>query len=508
MGDDTRSRVAFDAARQAFELIDDGVVFADLDDRLLFANLAAARLAGRSSAPEPGSDAQALMDEGMAAGADIVRVTRHGADGRPTGWTAVLREPRLAHRGEGSAAGPTDTAAVLELIARTEPGATLEETATRICDIISSLPYFDGAMVLLIPPSGDLIHLSHGSVSKVPFKSGQRMPLRDLEAIIDLTIEGPWAVSTLSGEALRLFGPFTIPMRLAGVRASAYAGMLVAGKLLGVVSVVSIAKDGLQQLEAHLDTLAQLAGVAGTLLGGQASGLGRDRATREQVRDVLEHRRFHPVFQPIVRLTDGAVFAYEALTRFDDGVAPDAHFIDAAGVGLDRELEEAAARLALEAAAALPAGLPITLNFSPDVVIALAGTDLLQQSARPLIVEITEHTQIEDYGRLITTLQSLPHIPLSVDDAGAGFASLRHILELQPAFVKLDIGLVRDVHRDPARAALVAGMVHFARSTGTELIAEGVESAEETDALRDLGVAYAQGYHFAMPAPAETFGAS
>ena len=96
-------------------------------------------------------------------------------------------------------------------------------------------------------------------------------------------------------------------------------------------------------------------------------------------------------------------------------------------------------------------------------------------------------------------LTHLPHVRLAVDDAGAGFASLRHILELRPDFVKLDIGLVRGVNADPARAAMVAGVCHFASVTGTRLIAEGVETQAEADSLRVLGVELAQGYLFGRP---------
>ncbi len=90
---------------------------------------------------------------------------------------------------------------------------------------------------------------------------------------------------------------------------------------------------------------------------------------------------------------------------------------------------------------------------------------------------------------------------LAVDDAGAGFASLRHILELDPAFVKLDISLIRGIDRDPAKQALVAGMRHFTRTTKRRLIAEGVETEAEARTLAELDVRLVQGYLFGRPAP-------
>jgi EAL domain-containing protein (putative c-di-GMP-specific phosphodiesterase class I) len=88
---------------------------------------------------------------------------------------------------------------------------------------------------------------------------------------------------------------------------------------------------------------------------------------------------------------------------------------------------------------------------------------------------------------------------VSIDDAGAGFASLRHILELEPDVVKLDIGLIRGIDTDLARQALTAGMSHYARSTNTLLVAEGVETAGEAETVRRLGVHYAQGFYFGRP---------
>jgi EAL domain-containing protein (putative c-di-GMP-specific phosphodiesterase class I) len=108
---------------------------------------------------------------------------------------------------------------------------------------------------------------------------------------------------------------------------------------------------------------------------------------------------------------------------------------------------------------------------------------------------------IEDYPSLSSALRSLgPSIRLAVDDAGSGFASLRHILELAPDVVKLDIGLIRGMDEDAARQALVAGMVHFADLGHFFLIAEGVETEPERDTLIALGVRLGQGYLLGRPA--------
>ena len=119
---------------------------------------------------------------------------------------------------------------------------------------------------------------------------------------------------------------------------------------------------------------------------------------------------------------------------------------------------------------------------------------------QPIILELTEHARIEDYDGLRDALASYGSgVRLAIDDAGAGYASLRHILELRPAFVKLDLSIVRGIEADPVRQALVSGLVYFAAKTGSELIAEGVETDEEANILVDLGIRFGQGYLLGRP---------
>ncbi len=124
---------------------------------------------------------------------------------------------------------------------------------------------------------------------------------------------------------------------------------------------------------------------------------------------------------------------------------------------------------------------------------------------RPLVIEVTEHAQVKNYAAIRRALKEIGTCRLAVDDAGAGYTSLSHILELQPDFVKLDISLVRDIDSNPARQAMIAGMCHFAAQSGTILIAEGIETDAEARMLRELGVPLGetgmlgQGYLFGKP---------
>jgi EAL domain-containing protein (putative c-di-GMP-specific phosphodiesterase class I)/DNA-binding NarL/FixJ family response regulator len=223
-----------------------------------------------------------------------------------------------------------------------------------------------------------------------------------------------------------------------------------------------------------------------------------------RLRRVIARHEFTTYLQPIVRLDSGALVAVEALTRFDDGLRPDVQFAEAATLGLGLLLERTAVAAAIAAAESLPEGVALSVNLSADVLRLEPGLGKILASAerRPLIIEITEHERIDDYEAVRMALEELgPHVRLAVDDAGSGYASLRHILALNPAFVKLDIEWVHGIDRDPVRRALVSGLIHFASETGCELIAEGIETEAELEALRGLGITLGQGYLLGRPKP-------
>jgi EAL domain-containing protein (putative c-di-GMP-specific phosphodiesterase class I) len=168
------------------------------------------------------------------------------------------------------------------------------------------------------------------------------------------------------------------------------------------------------------------------------------------------------------------------------------------------ELEIATLQAALAAAQSLPESAWLNVNASPTLI--MSGEPLralLLGFSRRLVLEVTEHAAITDYPAFRLAMASLgPNVEFAVDDAGVGFASLRHILELQPAFVKLDRWLVSGLEADEARQAMIVGLAHFARSTGCRLIAEGIETDLELAALRSLDIDLGQGYLLGRPLPA------
>ena len=229
------------------------------------------------------------------------------------------------------------------------------------------------------------------------------------------------------------------------------------------------------------------------------------------VRDVIsagDQLEVH--LQPIVSLTsyDAAPVGYEALARFRTTPyeTPDVWLGRAAEAGLLRELELTCARAALAFVPLLPNGAFLTINVSAETLVSPAFTRMLEGvPADRVVVEVTEHAIVQEYDALLRALGGLRErgVRLAVDDAGAGFASFRHVLELSPEIIKLDIHLTRGVHNDTSRQALVRSLVSFAGDVGSALVAEGIETPEDMQTLSDAHVQFGQGYLFARPGPAE-----
>jgi EAL domain-containing protein (putative c-di-GMP-specific phosphodiesterase class I) len=211
------------------------------------------------------------------------------------------------------------------------------------------------------------------------------------------------------------------------------------------------------------------------------------------------------VFQPVFDLERDAIVSFEALARFgaEPGPPPSAWFSEAAELGLGVELELSALEAALRRLDDLPEGTDLAVNASPGTVLSPRFVELLEPVAERIVIEITEHVQVDDYDSLVEALAPLRArgARIAIDDVGAGFASLRHILLLRPDIVKLDVSLTHDIAADPVRASLASSLVDFARAIESRVTAEGIETREELDVLRGLGVSYGQGYFLGRPEP-------
>jgi EAL domain-containing protein (putative c-di-GMP-specific phosphodiesterase class I) len=220
----------------------------------------------------------------------------------------------------------------------------------------------------------------------------------------------------------------------------------------------------------------------------------------------------HPaiVYQPIKNLADNRTAGFECLSRFHLNPVrpPNEWFAEAAEIGLGVELEIVAIRQALRGLDQLPSSVYLTINASPGTLVSGALHSVLSEVDVPrVVVEITEHDFVDDYGQLLTELAKLRArgLRVAIDDVGAGYSSMRHILKIQPDFIKLDISLTQGIDGDATRRALAAALVAFAGETGATIVAEGVETESELRTLKRLGITKAQGYHLARPAPLAEF---
>jgi len=209
-------------------------------------------------------------------------------------------------------------------------------------------------------------------------------------------------------------------------------------------------------------------------------------------------------YQPIFDLKDNGVVGLEALARFTcpPDRSTDTWLAEAGAVGRLLEMELACLRTALRDLPRLPKEAYLSLNVSPATAVAPELHEVLDSlPAERLVLEMTEHARVDDYPALKAALGGFRErgIRLAIDDAGAGFASLRHIVLLHPDFIKLDMTLTRDVHRDETRRALVVALVAFGCQIGASVVAEGVETAEELATLREVGVQFGQGFYLARP---------
>jgi EAL domain-containing protein (putative c-di-GMP-specific phosphodiesterase class I) len=255
---------------------------------------------------------------------------------------------------------------------------------------------------------------------------------------------------------------------------------------------------------------ARVVGLAAALIEDRMGVLGLPPlpAVTDRVRwarEVLATGDLSTVFQPVVRIATEEVVAVEALSRFDRARFPSpAHaFSAAAAAGCGVDLELLAVRCALARLPDLPDGVVLSVNLSADALLDGRACDLLRPLGASVGVEITEHAPVHDYDALVAVTEQLraDGVHVAVDDAGAGFASLKHVLRLRPSAIKLDLELVRDIDTDPVRQALARSVADFARVLGAWLVAEGVETERERDTLVGLGVEYGQGYLFGRPEP-------
>jgi EAL domain-containing protein (putative c-di-GMP-specific phosphodiesterase class I) len=228
-----------------------------------------------------------------------------------------------------------------------------------------------------------------------------------------------------------------------------------------------------------------------------------------ELRQIIEEKKIRTLFQPIISLSNQEVLGYEAFTRgpkdseLED---PIKLFSLAQQENMFSQLDRTVMEIIIKKAEKFLQNKLLFLNVNPVFIEFdyFKNLDFLKNSSiksEQLCIEITERAWITDFNRLYSILLDFKKrgIEVAIDDVGEGYASLKAIAELKPKFIKIDISLVRDIHKDNTKNTLVEIIVNLAKKLNSFTIAEGVETEEEKSALFSLGVDYAQGYLFARP---------
>jgi EAL domain-containing protein (putative c-di-GMP-specific phosphodiesterase class I) len=260
------------------------------------------------------------------------------------------------------------------------------------------------------------------------------------------------------------------------------------------------------QTSVSTEVMASVVHELTTQLRREEGRIEERREKTERIERAIAGSDVAMVYQPIFLMQQRRVVGFEALSRFDGTPPrpPDVWFREAAEVGLGLELELVAVRMAVADLPRLPGDGYLSLNLSHRTATAPRLLDALGEGPLDrLVIEITEHDAVEDYDELASALKALRSrgVRTAIDDAGAGFASLRHALLLDPDIIKVDISLTRRIDTDRGRRALTAAISSFAEEMAMDIVAEGVETQAEVDTLQGLGVRFGQGFFLARPAP-------
>jgi len=236
----------------------------------------------------------------------------------------------------------------------------------------------------------------------------------------------------------------------------------------------------------------------------------RERARRvNDLKTSLRDRLVYVDYHPIVIASTKEIFGYEALARGRMRTlrSPEVMFDVAAEADMIWELSRLCRARAIEGMSTrLGPGELLFINVDPHDFTDPAFTE--QEVAEPsrVVIEITERTAIKDYPKFRDRLKAFREIGyrFAVDDAGSGYAGLGSIANLEPDFIKLDISLISAIDTNFIKQNLVQTMVKFAEDHGAQVIAEGVERAEEFKTVQELGVHLVQGFYLHRPQSASS----
>lgn len=235
---------------------------------------------------------------------------------------------------------------------------------------------------------------------------------------------------------------------------------------------------------------------------------------KEKLQELILKGSIRTVFHPIVDLISNKIMGYEALTRGPEGTEyenPYILFDIAEETDLLFELDRLCRKKALQNARGLNPDHKLFLNCLPSAVLDPEFRDSYLKSfledlkINPLnvVLEVTEREAIENYDLFKEAVQYYSDLgfAIAVDDTGAGYSSLETVVELKPQYIKLDISIVRGINKNILKQELIKAIMGLSRQMKSVVIAEGIETEEELETLREIGIMVGQGFLFAKPAP-------
>lgn len=239
---------------------------------------------------------------------------------------------------------------------------------------------------------------------------------------------------------------------------------------------------------------------------------GERLRTKQRLQEIISQGRIVTRYQPILRMDNESLLGYEALSKGVNGTGlelADELFAAAREHGLDGELDRLCRTKALEHSRRVPKEAKVFVNTLPGTVNdpEFRGHHLIHSleavglEPERIVLEITEKLVIENYNLFSETMSYYTDLGMrfAVDDLGAGYSGLEAVARLKPAYLKVDTGLVRDIHTSRVHQEMIKAILFLGKAINATVIAEGIQTDEEKETLQRLGVEYGQGYFLARP---------
>lgn len=339
--------------------------------------------------------------------------------------------------------------------------------------------------------------------SRTPIKQGDVIPLQEgycqkivaglLPELIPDTSLLPEAMAIPATRGIPIGAHLSVPLRLAN------------GRIYGTFCCFSFKADTSLN-ERDLEFMRAFAELVAYQIGSDMENARERNEKMERITSVLSSSGPSIVYQPTFLVPNMRMAGAEALSRFPGQPyrTPDIWFAESGDVGLKAELERKAISNALAGYRSVweREKCYLGLNSSPQTIVEGFLPKLFEgYPTDRIVLEITEHDHVDDYQEMMQALESVraQGVLVAIDDAGSGYASMRHILSIHPDLIKLDISLTRAIDHDSMKRALAYALIEFGRQTNCKIIAEGVETETEMKTLREIGVHAVQGYHLSKP---------